>query len=56
MNWLENEYNKCRQFCTKYQEYRRITNLAKYEPKLKNRQTKVKLELLSILEGIMDND
>ena len=56
MDWLENEYNKCRQFCTKYQEYRRISYLSKYEPKLKNRQTKVKLELLSILEGIIGDD
>ena len=27
MSWLEREYDKCRLFCTKYQDYKRITNL-----------------------------
>lgn len=56
MDWLEKEYNKCKQFCTKYQEYRRITNLMKYEQNLKSKQTKVKLELLSIIESIIEDD
>lgn len=56
MSWLEREYDKCRLFCTKYQDYKRITNLMKYEPELKNKQTKIRLELLSILEGIIEND
>lgn len=52
----EMEYKKCRQFCTKYQDYERITNLMKYEPKLKSRQTKIRLELLDILENIIEED
>lgn len=52
----EMEYKKCRQFCTKYQDYERITNLMKYEPKLKSRQTKIRLELLDILENIIEDD
>lgn len=56
MSWLEIEYNKCRQFCTKYQDYERITNLMEYEPKLKSRQTKIKFELLGILENIIEDD
>lgn len=56
MDWLEKEYNKCRQFCTKYQDYKRITNLMKYEPKLKSGQTKIRLELLGILENIIEDE
>ena len=55
MDWLENEYIKCKQFCAKYKEYRRITNLMKYEPKLKVKQTQIKYELLGILENILDD-
>ena len=54
MDWLENEYNKCRQFCAKYQEYRRITNLTKYEKNLKTKQTQLKYELLGILENLIE--
>lgn len=53
--WLQQEYNKCRQFCNKYQEYKRITNLMKYEPKLKTKQTQIKYELLATLENIIDD-
>lgn len=56
MSWLEREYEKCRLFCTKYQEYKRITNLMKYESKLKSRQTQIKYELLGILENIIEDD
>ncbi|MBP5423012.1 MAG: hypothetical protein J6Y78_11280 [Paludibacteraceae bacterium] len=54
MTWLEQEYNKCRQFCNKYQEYKRITYLMEYEPSLKSRQTQLKYELLGILENIIE--
>lgn len=56
MSWLEKEYNKCRLFCTKYQDYLRITNLMKYEPKLKSKQTQIKYELLGILENIIEDE
>ena len=54
--WLEKEYNKCRQFCNKYQEYKKITNLMKYDKNLKSRQTQLKYELLGILENIIEDD
>lgn len=56
MSWLEREYEKCRLFYTKYQDYKRITNLMKYEPKLKSRQTQIKYELLGILENIVEDE
>ena len=36
--------------------YKRITNLMKYEPKLKSRQTQIKYELLGILENIVEDE
>lgn len=56
MDWLEQEYNKCRQFCNKYEEYMKITNLMKYDSSLKNKQTQIKYELLGILENIIEDD
>ena len=54
--WLQQEYNKCRQFCNKYQEYKKITNLMKYDKNLKSKQTQLKYELLGILENIIEDD
>ena len=54
--WLQQEYNKCRQFCNKYQEYKKITNLMRYDKTLKTKQTQIKYELLGILENIIEDD
>ena len=52
--WLKQQHNKCKQFCKTYKEYERITNLMKYEPKLKTKQIQLKYELLGILEHIIE--
>lgn len=54
--WLQQEYTKCRQFCNKYQEYKKITNLMRYDKTLKTKQTQIKYELLGILENIIEDD
>lgn len=56
VDWLQQQHNKCKQFCNKYKEYKKITYLMKYEPKLNVRQTQLKFELLGILESILEDD
>ena len=56
MDWLQKEYEKCKQFCKTYEEYEKINYLTRYDNSLKRKETQKKLELLRILENIIDDD